>query len=152
MHHEQALIAAFVKRSKRDRYREILSNPRLRHKFTSQLAHFKDFDPKFRLSIPSNKLFIDNIAIELQERHSPNIVFAISERRQPGLLTKKNFHVWKLSSKSSDTAWAPYYTAFQDGLPSLRQRMNDSYSNVTIRWKDANTSGLSSAIKMKTVM
>ena len=79
MHHEQALIAAFVKRSKRDRYREILSNPRLRHKFTSQLAHFKDFDPKFRLSIPSNKLFIDNIAIELQERHSPNIVFAISE-------------------------------------------------------------------------
>jgi hypothetical protein len=76
---EQALIAAFVKRNKRDRYREILSNPRLRHKFTSQLAHFKDFDPKYRLSIPSNKLFVDNIAIELQSRHSPNIVFVISE-------------------------------------------------------------------------
>jgi hypothetical protein len=79
VHNEQALIAAFVKRSKRDRYREILSNPRLRNKFTNQLAHFTDFDPKYRLSIPSNKLFVDNIAIELQKRHSPNIVFAISE-------------------------------------------------------------------------
>ena len=79
MHSEHALIAAFVKRSKRDRYREILSSPRLRHKFTHQLAHFTDFDPKYRLSIPSNKLFVENIAIELQRRHSPSIVFAISE-------------------------------------------------------------------------
>lgn len=79
MHNEHALIAAFVKRSKRDRYREILSNPRLRHKFTSQLAHFTDFDPKYRLHLPSNKLFAGNIAIELQKRDSPNYVFAISE-------------------------------------------------------------------------
>jgi hypothetical protein len=79
VHNEQALLAAFVKRNKRDRYREILSNPRLRHKFTHQLAHFTDFDPKYRLSMPSNKLFVDNIAFELQKRHSPSIVFAISE-------------------------------------------------------------------------
>lgn len=79
MHNEQALIAAFVKRSKRDRYREILSNPRMRHNFTKRLAHFADFDPKYRLSIPSSKLFVDNIAIELRKRHSPNVVFAISE-------------------------------------------------------------------------
>jgi hypothetical protein len=76
---EHSLLAPFVKRSKRDRHREILSNPRLRHKFTSQLAHFTDFDPKYRLSIPSNKLFVNNIALELQNRHFPNIVFAISE-------------------------------------------------------------------------
>jgi len=68
-----------VKRNKRERYREILSNPRLRHKFTSQLAHFTDFDPEYRLPIPSNKLFAENIAIELKKRHCPNIVFAISE-------------------------------------------------------------------------
>ena len=79
MYNENSLIAAFVKRNKRDRYREILSNPRLRHKFTSQLAHFADFDPKYRLSIPSNKLFVGNIALELQKRRAPNIVFAISE-------------------------------------------------------------------------
>ena len=79
MHNEQTLIAAFVKRSKRDRYREILSNARLRHKFTSELAHFADFDPKYRLPIPSNRLFVGNITIELRRRHCPNIVFAISE-------------------------------------------------------------------------
>jgi hypothetical protein len=79
VHNEHSLIAAFVRRSKRDRYREILSNPRLRHKFTNQLAHFTDFDPKYRLPIPGNKLFVDNIAVELHKRHSPKIVFAISE-------------------------------------------------------------------------
>jgi hypothetical protein len=76
---EQSLIAAFVKRNKRDRYREILSDPRLRYKFTGQLAHFKDFDPRYRLPFPSSKLFAGNFAAELKKRHSPNIVFAISE-------------------------------------------------------------------------
>lgn len=79
--HEQSLIAAFVKRSKRDRYREILASPRLRHKFTDQLAHFADFDPKYRVPIPSDKLFVDNIARELQKRSCPGTVFAISEDR-----------------------------------------------------------------------
>jgi hypothetical protein len=79
VHIEDSLIGAFVKRSKRDRYREIFSHPRLRRKFTDKLAHFTDFDPKYRLPIPSNKLFVDNIALELQKRRSPNIVYAISE-------------------------------------------------------------------------
>jgi hypothetical protein len=51
VHNELSLIAAFVNRNKRDRYREFVSNPRLRHKFTNQLAHSADFDPKYRLSI-----------------------------------------------------------------------------------------------------
>jgi hypothetical protein len=74
-----ALLAAFVKLNKRDRYREILSNPRLRHKLTNQLAHFADFDPKFRLPIPSNELFVENVVIELQKRHCPTIVLAFSD-------------------------------------------------------------------------
>jgi uncharacterized protein YjbK len=49
VHNELPVIAAFVKRSKRDRYRKILSDPRLHHKFTNQLAHFTDFDPNYRL-------------------------------------------------------------------------------------------------------
>lgn len=79
MHHEQTLIAAFVKRGKRDRYREILSSSRLRHKFIDQLPHFKDFDPKYRLPLPSGKLFVGNTAAELRKRHSPEVVFVISE-------------------------------------------------------------------------
>jgi hypothetical protein len=72
-----------VHRNKRDRYREILSDPRLRHKFTSRLAHFADFDSRYRVRIPSNKLFADNIARELQTRRSPSLVFAISEDPRP---------------------------------------------------------------------
>jgi hypothetical protein len=49
VHNEHSLVASFMKRSKSDRYREFLSNPRLRHKFTNQLEHFTDFDPKYRL-------------------------------------------------------------------------------------------------------
>jgi hypothetical protein len=79
VHHENSLIAAFVKRNKRERYREIVSDSRLRHKFTNQLAHFRDFDPRYRLPFPSNRLSVENIARELDKRHSPKIVFVISE-------------------------------------------------------------------------
>lgn len=79
MHHEISLVGAFIKRNKRDRYREFVSDARLRHKFTSQLPRFKDFDPKYRLHIPSSKLFVENIARELDKRRSPKIVFVISE-------------------------------------------------------------------------
>jgi len=79
VHHESSLIAAFVQRNKRDRYREFVSDTRLRHKFTHQLAHFSDFDSRYRLPFQSNKLSVDNITRELQKRHSPNIIFAISE-------------------------------------------------------------------------
>jgi hypothetical protein len=51
----------------------------LRENITHQLAHFTDFDLKYRLSIPSNRLFVENIVRELKKRHSPNFVFAISE-------------------------------------------------------------------------
>ncbi|MES2221781.1 MAG: hypothetical protein V4587_12545, partial [Acidobacteriota bacterium] len=73
------MIAAFVKRNKRDRYRDLVSDSRLRHQFTGRLAHFQNFDPQYRLPIPSNKLFVDSITRELERRHSPRIVFAISE-------------------------------------------------------------------------
>jgi hypothetical protein len=79
VHIDRALISAFIKRSKRDRYREILADPRLHHEFTRQLAHFRDFDPKYRVEIPGGKSSVEYIAKELKKRHSPDIVLAISE-------------------------------------------------------------------------
>jgi len=79
VNHEQALIAAFMPRSKRNGYREILSNPRLRRRFIEKLAHFVDFDPRYRVPIPSNDLSAVNILRELRRRRSPETVFAISE-------------------------------------------------------------------------
>jgi hypothetical protein len=79
VYHEHALISAFVQRARRERYLEIVSKPALRHKFTNRLAHFTDFDPKYRVAI--DKPFPDHIARELHRRHSPQIVFGISEDR-----------------------------------------------------------------------
>jgi len=77
--HELSLVSAFVIRSRRDRYREMVSNPRLRHKFIKLLHDFRHFDPRYRLPFQSDKLFAENIARELQKRHSPKLVYAISE-------------------------------------------------------------------------
>ncbi len=78
VHHEQALVAGFVKRARRDRYREFVADPRLRPKFIRELPHFRDFDSTFRLPIPSDKLSVQIILRELWRRHSPSVVFAIS--------------------------------------------------------------------------
>jgi len=110
VHHETSLIAAFVKRGKRDRYREIVSNSRLRHKFTDQLAHFKDFDPQYAFQ-SDNKLFADNIARELDKRHSPKIVFAISEIRRS---IRRKFRLFKHWSRLWAAEWAPSSRAYQD--------------------------------------
>ncbi len=64
---------------KRERYREMFNTPRLRKKFINELAHFVDFDPKFRLPLMSEKLDVPTIARELQKRQSRNVVLAISE-------------------------------------------------------------------------
>jgi hypothetical protein len=76
---------------KRDRYREILSNPRLRHKFTRQLAHFTDFDPKYRLSIPSNKRPLWPLGNMNQDK-VPKVRIGHSERKQPELEVAQKAH------------------------------------------------------------
>ncbi len=79
MRDECALIGVFFRPRKRERYCEMLSNPRRRRKFVDELAHFGDFDPVYRLPIPSKKLHAWNIRAELEFRRSPDSVYAISE-------------------------------------------------------------------------
>ncbi len=43
------------------------------------LAHFTDFDPKYRVNLNANKQLVEGIEIELRKRRSPAIVYAISE-------------------------------------------------------------------------
>ncbi|HEY4354721.1 MAG TPA: hypothetical protein VGN16_03160 [Acidobacteriaceae bacterium] len=79
MQHEIAFVDRFVTKNKRDRYRKFLLNASLRRKFISELAHFKHFDSRYRVPLLSQKLFVENIMVELQKRHSPNTIFVISE-------------------------------------------------------------------------
>lgn len=77
--HELALVARFVLSKKRDRYRELVCDPRQRHRFISKLSHFADFDFRYRIPIASGRLFAGNTAGELKRRRSPDRVFVISE-------------------------------------------------------------------------
>jgi hypothetical protein len=124
MMHEQSLIAAFVKRNKRDRYRDMLSDPRIRRQFTERLAHFRDFDPKHRVSISGDTSSVERIAIELQKRLSPSIVFAISEDPR---IDGKNSRSKRASSRSSIAVWAASSRTSPDGLHSSKPKRNATF-------------------------
>jgi hypothetical protein len=76
---ERSLITAFIHRRKRDRYGEMLSNPKSRAKFIRLLAHFGDFDSKYRVPLPGYKHFADRVLVELEKRQSAKIAYVISE-------------------------------------------------------------------------
>jgi hypothetical protein len=50
--HEEAVIRAFILRTKRERFIEFLATARNRKKFTGSLPHFRWFDPRFTTPIP----------------------------------------------------------------------------------------------------
>lgn len=79
MRDELSFVGAFVKRSRRGRYREFVADPALRHKFIRDLATFRDFEPRCRLPFASDKLFAGNTSAELFKRHAPELVYVISE-------------------------------------------------------------------------
>jgi hypothetical protein len=55
MNHEEAAVKAFVRSNRQERYLKFLSDPKQRHRFTSELAHFKALDPKCLVAIPANQ-------------------------------------------------------------------------------------------------
>jgi hypothetical protein len=50
--HEVAVICAFVRRDKQERFLGFLANPKNRKKFTESLSHFRWFDQRFAAPIP----------------------------------------------------------------------------------------------------
>jgi hypothetical protein len=50
--HEQATIASFVVRDKRERFLAFVSNGKNRDKFVRELAHFRWFDPRVAAPVP----------------------------------------------------------------------------------------------------
>ena len=94
--HEQATIASFVVRDKRERFLSFVSNAKSRDKFVRELAHFRWFDPRFATPVawkPDPKL-------GLWERHLDGV------RRIEQLLKSKG---------SGNTCWATSEDANLDG-------------------------------------
>ena len=48
MNPEEATIRAFIQESKQERCVQFLASPKNRHKFTSELCHFKWLEDRFR--------------------------------------------------------------------------------------------------------
>jgi hypothetical protein len=78
--HERATIQAFIQKERQERCLFLLSHPTRRRDFTSQLAHFKWFDPCWAAPIsPKVAHTSDQIAALLRQKGAGNSVWAISE-------------------------------------------------------------------------
>jgi hypothetical protein len=73
--HEEAVIHAFVRREKRDRFLGFLATAKNRRKFTTSLAHFRWFDPRFA----SPAQGIENVEGLLRSKGAGQTCWVISE-------------------------------------------------------------------------
>jgi hypothetical protein len=80
MNPEEATVRAFIQKSKQERCIQFLANPKHRHKFTSELAHFKWLDDRFAHPIsPSTAHTAKEIASLLRAKGAGTTVHIISE-------------------------------------------------------------------------
>jgi len=79
MNHEEELIKAFFVPTKRERYLEIVSKPKKREKFLRELGHFKALDPRYVVTIPTNKRHATDIALILAHKGAPKSCWVTSE-------------------------------------------------------------------------
>jgi hypothetical protein len=80
MNPEEATIRAFIQKSKQERCIQFLANPKRRHKFTSELAHFKWLDDRFAHPIPPPSAHTaQEIASLLRGKGAGRTVHVISE-------------------------------------------------------------------------
>jgi hypothetical protein len=77
--HEDALIRAFVRAERQDRYLTLLSRKGGRVKFVNTLAHFRDFDPEYLRAIPPGGQNPSGILTLLRGLGAPESCYVISE-------------------------------------------------------------------------
>jgi hypothetical protein len=88
--HEQAMVKAFVVRSRQERFSSFLLSPKNRKKFTQELAHFRWFDDRFATAVswkvdPNLELWdrhlqgIENVSHLLRSKGAGQTCWVISE-------------------------------------------------------------------------
>jgi hypothetical protein len=82
MNHEEAAVKAFIRSNRQERYLKFLSNPKQRHRFTSELAHFKALDPKCLVAIPPNQENPSRVAELLATMGAGSRCWVISENSE----------------------------------------------------------------------
>jgi hypothetical protein len=76
---EEALVRSFVIPAKRGRMAELLANPKRRKKATSALAHFKDLEPRWVVSLSAEEQDPASVERALRSRGAPDTCHVISE-------------------------------------------------------------------------
>ncbi len=76
---DEQLLARFFVATKRERYTEMISNPKKRRKFLAELAHFKSLDARYKVALDPKKLFADQVAAILNRKGAPQAVWVKSE-------------------------------------------------------------------------
>src|SRR5438105_1913344 len=81
---EEATIRAFIVRERRERFLELLPNPKRRHKITESLAHPNPawFDSRYVKVIPPAQSHAGPIATLLRAKGAATTCWAISEDRK----------------------------------------------------------------------
>jgi len=81
MNEEATLISTFVNPTKRKHLIEILANPKRRHRATTTLAHFTDFDPSAVVRLEDAAQTPAEIESALRSRGAGEMCHVISENR-----------------------------------------------------------------------
>ena len=79
MNHEEDLIKAFFVPTKRERYLEMIANPRKRKKFLLELSHFKALDPRYCFAVPKVEHTAEQIAAFLTRKGATPSCWVTSE-------------------------------------------------------------------------
>jgi hypothetical protein len=73
--HEKALVAAFIKKEKKERYLFLLSRAGRRNKVLGKLHHFNDFDPRYVQEMDAQA----DIESVLRKKGAPDTCYVISD-------------------------------------------------------------------------
>jgi hypothetical protein len=84
--HEEALVKAFVEKSRQERFLTFLADPKKRRKFTDELAHRRDrfLQPKFFRSIPPSQQHPPGLFALLKSLGAPDSCWVVSEGHLDG--------------------------------------------------------------------
>lgn len=82
MTEEEQLVHSFFLPERRGRYAEFLVSPKNRHKFISELAHFRGLDERYKHSIPPAKQTAEGITGVLRQAGATMSCLAISDYKE----------------------------------------------------------------------
>lgn len=76
--HEAATVRAFMTAPKRDRFLQLLANPKRRQRLLNELNHFKDWDERYATRLPSSA-GVESIVAVLEAAGAPALCHVVSD-------------------------------------------------------------------------